>query len=66
MRSLFFNSRITANVPKPMANAVQLVRPPRTAAAMSHTSLSGPLFSMEKPRSFGTWLISTVSAIPFM
>ena len=65
-RLLLLSSRITANVPAPMANAIQLILPPRTAVAISHTLRSGPSLSIEKPRSFGTWLISTVSAIPFM
>jgi hypothetical protein len=66
MRSRFLSSRITARAPAPMAKAVQLVRPPAMAFAISHRLRSGPSLSIEKPNSFGSWLIRTVSAIPFM
>jgi hypothetical protein len=65
-RLLFFSSRITANVPAPIANAVQFVFPPRIASAISQRSRKGPCPSIEKPNSLGNWLISTVSAMPFM
>jgi superoxide dismutase len=48
------------------ANAVQLALSPRTASAMDQSFLNGPSPSIEKPNSLGSWLISTVSAIPFM
>ena len=47
-------------------NAVQLARPSSTAVAMAHTLCSGPSLSIENPNSLGNWLISTVSAMPFM
>ena len=65
-RLLFLSSRITANVPAPIANAVQFVFPSRIASAMAHRFRNGPSPSIEKPKSLGNWLISTVSAIPFM
>ena len=65
-RLLPLSSRITASVPAPTMNAVQLVFPSSTAVAMAHRSLSGPSLSIEKPNSLGSWLISTVSAMPFM
>ena len=57
---------MTARVPAPTMNAVQLVLPSITAVAMAHKSLSGPSLSIEKPNSLGSWLINTVSAMPFM
>ena len=65
-RLLFLRSRIVANVPAPIANAVQFVLPSSTDSAMAHMFRSGPSLSIEKPKSLGSWLISTVSAIPFM
>ena len=65
-RLLLLSSRITASVPAPTANAVQFVFPPRIASAIAQRFLSGPSLSIEKPKSLGSWLISTVSAIPFM
>ena len=65
-RLLPLSSRITASVPAPTTNVVQLNFAPHTALAMDHRSLKGPSLSIEKPKSLGSWLISTVSAIPFM
>ena len=33
---------------------------------MAHRFRNGPSLSIEKPNSLGSWLISTVSAMPFM
>ena len=60
------SSRIAASVPAPTANAVQLAWPPRIDWAICTRSRSGPTLSIEKPNSLGSWLISTVSAMPFM
>ena len=60
------SSRITASVPAPMASAVQFVLPSRIASPIAHRLRSGPSLSIEKPNSLGSWLISTVSAMPFM
>ena len=65
-RVLFLSSRITANVPAPIANAVQFAFPSKMSLPMVHNSRKGPASSTEKPKNLGTWLISTVSAIPFM
>jgi hypothetical protein len=65
-RLVFLRSKITASEPAPTAKAVQFALPPRIASAIAHRFRSGPSFSMEKPKSLGSWLISTVSAIPFM
>ncbi|MNE57484.1 hypothetical protein D3C80_1524510 [compost metagenome] len=66
MRLWPLSSRITTRVPAPTMNAVQLVLPSISALAMAHRFRSGPSASMEKPKNFGNWLISTVRAIPFM
>ena len=58
-RLLFFSERITANVPAPTANAIQLAFPFKIACAIAHSSLNGPSPSIEKPKSLGSWLIST-------
>ena len=54
-----------------VADADRERRPVRLAAQRSPCrsptgSRSGPSLSIEKPNSFGSWLISTVSAMPFM
>jgi hypothetical protein len=66
IRSKRLSSRIAASVPVPTANAVQLAWPPSTELVISARSRSGPAPSIEKPNSLGSWLISTVSAMPFM
>ncbi|MNP51253.1 hypothetical protein D3C76_1455580 [compost metagenome] len=66
MRLCPLSSRITARVAAPTMNAVQLVLPSISAVAMAHRFLSGPSVSIEKPKNFGSWLINTVSAMPFM
>ena len=48
-----FSSRITASVPAPTRNAVQLVRPSSTALAMASRFLTGPSLSIENPKIFG-------------
>jgi hypothetical protein len=47
-------------------NDVQFAFPPRMPSAMYTRSPNGPTPSIEKPENFGSWLISTVSAMPFM
>ena len=66
MRLYGLSRRIAASVPAPTANDVQFTFPPRTPSAMRNRSRNGPASSMENPRSFGSWLITTVSAMPFM
>ena len=65
-RGLFFSARMAANVPAPTANAIQLAFPFKIACTIAHSSRNGPSPSIEKPKSLGSWLIRTVSAIPFM
>ncbi|SDH70454.1 hypothetical protein SAMN05216338_101274 [Bradyrhizobium sp. Rc2d] len=57
---------MVASVPSPMASATQFVRPSTTALPIAHRLRKGPSLSIEKPKSFGSWLINTVNAIPFM
>ena len=66
MRLKRLSGRITASVPAPTTNAVQLAPPPTTEVAIRQRSRSGPALSIETPNSLGSWLISTVSAMPFM
>ena len=61
-----FDRRIATNVPAPMAKAVQFASPFSSASAILNKSCSGPVLSMETWRSFGSWLMITVSAMPFM
>ena len=61
-----FSARMTASVPTPTARVVQFVRPPATARAMACALATRPSLSIEKPNSFGSWLMNTVSAMPFM
>ena len=65
-RLLPFSSRMVASVAAPSRNATQFVLPFHTASAMAHRLRNGPSASTEKPSSLGSWLISTVSAMPFM
>ncbi len=55
-----------ASVAAPIMSAVTFVLPASTFAMIPHAWRSGPFALTEKPRSFGTWLSSTVSAMPFM
>ena len=57
---------MTINVPSPIPNATQFVLPSRIAPAIAHRLHKGPSLSIEKPKSFGSWLINTVNAIPFI
>jgi hypothetical protein len=66
MRLLPLSSRITARVPAPTVNVIQLAMPFRIEAAMAHKSATGPTPSILNPNSLGSWLINTVSAMPFM
>jgi len=61
-----FNSSMRASVPVPIASATTFVLPASTLPTIPHTWRSGPFDVTEKPKSFGTWLSSTVSAMPFM
>ncbi|MCY1245492.1 hypothetical protein D9M72_586470 [compost metagenome] len=65
-RLLPLSSRMTARVPAPTMNVVQWVLPSITAVAMALRFPNGPSLSIEKPNSLGSWLINTVSAMPFM
>ena len=65
-RLLPLSSRIVASVATPRRNAVQFVRPVHTASPIAQRLRNGPSASTEKPNSLGSWLISTVSAMPFM
>jgi hypothetical protein len=60
------SSRIAASATPPIANAIKFVRPSATARPIWITFAIGPLLSIENPSSFGSWLMSTVSAMPFM
>jgi hypothetical protein len=66
MRLKGLSNRIAASVPAPTANAVQLALPSRMPRDICTRSRNGPAFSIEKPKSFGSWLTSTVRAMPFM
>ena len=57
---------MTISVPSPIPNATQFVFSSRIASAIAHRLRKGPSLSIEKPKSFGSWLIKTVNAIPFM
>ena len=61
-----FSSRMTTSTPTPMASEVQLILPSQIAVPISSRLRNGPSPSMEKPSSLGSWLISTVRAMPFM
>ncbi|MGY3529165.1 hypothetical protein ACVISU_001933 [Bradyrhizobium sp. USDA 4452] len=65
-RFLRASSRIAANVARPIASVTQFVSPSRIAPTIAQRLRSGPSPSMENPNSFGSWLIRTVKAIPFM
>jgi hypothetical protein len=49
-----------------MISAAPFVSPSTTPRTRARASGITPSASMEKPKSLGTWLTSTVSAIPFM
>ena len=57
---------MTINVPSPISKATQFVLPSRIALAIAHRFRKGPSLSIEKPKNFGSWLINTVNAIPFI
>jgi hypothetical protein len=65
-RLLRLSSRISARVAPPTSSAMALVLPASSACANSQSLRSGSSPATEKPKSFGNWLISTVSAMPFM
>jgi hypothetical protein len=58
--------RITARQATPMTSAARLVSPSATPRSKARVSGITPSASTEKPKSLGSWLSSTVSAIPFM
>jgi hypothetical protein len=60
------SARIATRVAPPTASDTRLVLPSTIPRAIAHMSRSGPVDSIEKPSSFGVWLSSTVSAMPFM
>ena len=61
------STRITASVPAPMASDASSSAPSSDAPAdRPQARRPGPSPSIEKPNSLGSWLISTVSAMPFM
>jgi len=57
---------ITSSVPTPSARLTQLARPPSTPSPISRSLCSRPVAPMENPKSLGSWLTSTVSAMPFI
>ncbi|MNH17024.1 hypothetical protein D3C79_766770 [compost metagenome] len=60
------SSRINARLAPPTAKLGQCPWPAIKVCANCHRSRRGPWLSMERPNSLGNWLISTVSAMPFM
>jgi hypothetical protein len=66
MRGVLLRSRIAARVPAPIANEVQFVLPATMAEPIANRFLRGPSLSIENPKILGSWLIRTVSAMPFM
>ena len=66
MRLLPLSSRITAKLAAPTVKVAQLLMPASTDEPMDHRFISGPSPSIEKTNTLGSWLISTVSAMPFM
>ena len=65
-RLLPLSSRIMASVVAPMASAATLMLPDAIAVPIAHRLRKGPSASMENPRNLGSWLISTINAMPFM
>ena len=61
-----FSSRMSASVPAPIASATTFVLPREHPLDDSPCLAQRALRGTEKPKSFGTWLSSTVSAMPFM
>ena len=61
-----FRTRIRARVLAPTASATRFVLPAATFSTIPDTCRNGPSALTEKPRSFGIWLSTTVSAMPFM
>ena len=65
-RLLPLSNKIAAKVATPTMKVVQLALPSNTAWPIAYRFRSGPPDSIEKPNSLGSWLINTVSAIPFI
>ena len=57
---------MTASVAAPTAKAAPFVFPASNAPTIAQSWRNGPSASIGKPKSFGNWLINTVSAMPFM
>jgi hypothetical protein len=61
-----FITKIATMVQRPRIEPAQFAWPAASAFPIAHKSRSGPEPSILKPNSFGSWLISTASAMPFM
>ena len=61
-----FRIRISARAPAPTASATRFVLPAVTFSTIPNACRIGPSAETEKPKSFGIWLSTTVSAMPFM
>ena len=61
-----FRTRIRARVLAPTASATRFVLPAITFSTIPNACRIGPSAETEKPKSFGIWLSTTVSAMPFM
>jgi hypothetical protein len=57
---------IVAMTPAPIRSDARFARPSATSRTTRPRSRKGPPVSIDTPSSLGSWLISTVSAIPFM
>ena len=56
--------RMTAMQPRPMTSAVGSASPSATPRPQARSSGQKPSASMEKPNSFGSWLTTTMMAMP--
>lgn len=65
-RGLRRSTSITASAPTPSASAAVFVRPASTPCTKARAPPTTPSPSTEKPNSGGSWLTSTVRAMPFM
>ena len=65
-RLLRLSSRMSARVPPPTSSVVGLVLPASRPWKNAQSLCSGSSALTEKPKSLGSWLISTVKAMPFM
>ncbi|MNE33597.1 hypothetical protein D3C80_1272790 [compost metagenome] len=60
------SSRISAKLAPPTMKLGQCPWPASKAWIRFQISRSGPWLSTDRPNSFGSWLINTVRAMPFM